>query len=71
MGDIITAEEFDRIFDRIVWIPVLKMQLEEIYKQPLLDFKINKFMCENTYKVYYQNQEYYIMTHDYVQSNIL
>ena len=71
MGDIITSEEFDRIFDRIVWISVLKKQLGEIYKQPLLDFKFNEFMCLNTYKVIYSEQEYYVMTHDYVQSDIL
>ena len=71
MGDIITSEEFDRIFDRIVWISVLKKQLGEIYKQPLLDFKFNEFMCLNTYKVIYSEQEYYVMTHDYDQSDIL
>jgi len=71
MVDNINAEEFDRIFDRIVWIQVLKNQLSEIYKQPLLDFKFNEFMCLNTYKVIYSEQEYYILTHEYVLSNIL
>ena len=66
MGDIITSEEFDRIFDRIVWISVLKKQLGEIYKQPLLDFKFNEFMCLNTYKVIYSEQEYYILNSEYL-----
>ena len=64
MGDIIDDIEFDRIYDKIVWIEKLDQELS-IFKQPLKDFVKNKFLCENTYKVYYDNQEYYILTEAY------
>jgi len=67
MGDIITSEEFDRIYDRIIWLGKLRRELE-IFKQPHRDFYLNKFLCENTYKVYYENQEYYIMSDAYYNS---
>lgn len=59
MSEIITAEEFDRIFDRIVWLEVLRYQVNNC------DFLFNKFLCDWTYKVYYDNQEYYILTDAY------
>jgi len=64
MGDIIDSHEFDRIYDRIVWLELLDKELS-IFKQPHKDFVKNKFLCENTYKVYYENQEYYILTDAY------
>ena len=64
MSDIITSEEFDRIYDKIVWIELLDKELN-IFKQPHKDFVKNRFLCENTYKIYYENQEYRIMTDAY------
>jgi len=69
MGDIISAEEFDKIYNKIVWIDKLKEELN-IFKADSRDFYFNKFLCENTYKVYYENQEYYIMTDAYFNSLI-
>jgi len=63
MGDIITAEEFDRIFDRIVWLKLLKEQVNNV------DFLYNKFLCDWTYKVYYESDEYYILTDAYYNLN--
>jgi hypothetical protein len=65
MSDIITPEEFDRIFDRIVWIGALRQELRRIWGEDKLDFYFNKFMCDWTYKVYYENQEYYVLTDAY------
>ena len=69
MGDIISPEEFDQIYNKIVWIDKLKKELD-IFKQPYKDFLFNKFLCENTYKIYYENEEYYIMTDAYFNSLI-
>lgn len=69
MGDIIRPEEFDRIYNKIVWIDKLKKELD-IFKQPYKDFIFNKFLYENTYKIYYENEEYYIMTDAYFNSLI-
>lgn len=63
MGDIITAEEFDRIFDRIVWLKLLKEQVNNV------DFLYNKFLCDWTYMVYYESDEYYILTDAYYNLN--
>ena len=62
MGDIINGEEFDIVYDKIVWLELLDKELD-VFKQPHKDFVKNKFLCENTYKVYYEDQEYYIL-HD-------
>ena len=56
MGDIITAEQFDEIYDRIIWLE--KLMKEVNYNH----FLFNKFLCDWSYKVYYENQEYYILT---------
>ena len=61
MSEIINSEKFDEIYDKIVWIENLDKELN-IFKQPLKDFVKNKFLCDNTYKVYYENQEYHILT---------
>lgn len=68
MGDIITPEYFDEIYDRICWIGKLKKELS-FFKAPLNEFLFNKFICENTYKVFYEEEEYYILTDAYC-SNI-
>jgi len=59
MGDIITAEEFDNIYDRIIWLE--KLMKEVNYNH----FLYNKFLCDWSYKVYYENQEYYILNDAY------
>ena len=64
MGDIIDDIEFYKIYEKIVWLENLDKELD-IFKQPLKDFVKNKFLCENTYKVYYENQEYIILTDAY------
>jgi len=69
MGDIITTEEFDKIYNKIVWLHKLKEELN-IFKKPHRDFLFNKFLCDNTYKVYYENEEYYIMSEAYFNSLI-
>ncbi len=46
MGDIITPEEFDKIYNKIVWIDKLKEELN-IFKTDCRDFYFNKFLCEN------------------------
>jgi hypothetical protein len=69
MGDIISPEEFDKIYNKIVWIDKLKKELD-IFKQPHRDFLFNKFLCDNTYKVYYENEEYYVLTDSYFNSLI-
>ena len=67
MGDIIDSDQFDRIYDKILWLEILDEELS-ILKQPHKDFVKNKFLCENTYKVYYENQEYHILTDAYYNS---
>jgi len=59
MGDIITAEQFDEIYDRIIWLEKLMKEVNYNY------FLYNKFLCDWSYKVYYENQEYYILTDAY------
>ena len=67
MGDIIDSDQFDRIYDKILWLEILDEELS-ILKQPHKDFVKNKFLYENTYKVYYENQEYHILTDAYYNS---
>mgnify|MGYP003652959854 CR=1 FL=1 len=64
MGDIINSKKFDELYNRIVWVELLDKELD-IYKQPLKDFVKNKFLCKNTFIVYYENQEYRILTEAY------
>ena len=45
MGDIITPEEFDKIYNKIVWIDKLKKELN-IFTQPHKDFYFNKFLLQ-------------------------
>ena len=64
MVHIITADEFDRIYDNIVWEKILKKELN-IYKQPLKDYLFNKFIIKNTYRISYENNDYYVLTDAY------
>ena len=68
MSDIIDAEEFDRIFDRIIHPEKLDMSM--IYLTPSMrKFYVEKFLKENCYKVYYDNQLFYVLTDAYVYSH--
>ena len=61
MSRIIESEEFDRIFDSIVYPEKLEMSM--LYLSPAQrQYYVTKFLKENCYKVYYDNQLFYIMT---------
>jgi len=65
MSEIINGEEFDRIFDRII-------HPETLYKDVYYMNRVNRniyveqFLKENCYKVYYDNQLFYVLTDGYV-----
>ena len=62
---IIDNEEFDRIFDRIIYPE--KLHLDMFYlSQAQRNFYVEKFLRENTYKVYFDNQSFYVMTDAFV-----
>lgn len=62
---IIDNKEFDRIFDRIVHPE--KLHLDMFYlSQAQRNFYVEKFLRENTYKVYFDNQLFYVMTDAFV-----
>jgi hypothetical protein len=67
MSEIINSKKFDEIYDKIVWIENLDKELN-IFKEPLKNFVKNKFLCENTFKIYYENQEYHILTDAYYKN---
>jgi hypothetical protein len=65
MSEIIDSQEFDRIFDRIVYPE--KLHLDMFYlSQAQRNFYVEKFLRENTYKVYFDNQLFYVMTDAFV-----
>ena len=76
MSQIIDAEEFDKIFDRIVDPDKLHLNIFYMSKANR-NMIIENFLSENCYKVYYENQLFYILTdsymdsQEYVKSNIL
>jgi hypothetical protein len=69
MSEIIDAEEFDRIFDRIIHPEKLHMSM--IYlTESMRNFYVEKFLKENCYKVYYDNQLFYIMTDAFCRTGV-
>jgi len=60
MSDIIDAEEFDRIFDRIIFPEKLKTDMFYMSEE-MRNHYVSKFLCENCYSVYYENEKYYVM----------
>lgn len=68
MGDIITPEEFDKIFDRIVDPDKLKLNMLYM-SEANSNMIIERFLSKNCYKVYYENQLFYILTDSYMYSN--
>jgi hypothetical protein len=64
MSEIIDSEKFDEIFDKIVYPE--KLILDNYYmREADRNRKIEKFLRENTYKVYYENQLFYVLTDSY------
>lgn len=61
MSDIINAEEFDKIFDRIIHPETLIKQVFYMSKANRNLF-VENFLRENCYKVYYDNQLFYVLT---------
>ena len=68
MGDIITPEEFDKIFDRIVDPDKLKLNMLYM-SEANSNMIIERFLSKNCYKVYYENQLFYILTDSYISSH--
>lgn len=61
MSEIIEPEEFDRIYDRIIHPEKLAMSMLYL-PQAKRNYFVEKFLKENCYKVYYENQLFYVMT---------
>ncbi len=60
MSDIITSEEFDRIFDRIIFPD--KLRTDMFYMtEAMRNYYVEKFLKKNCYSVYYENEKYYVM----------
>lgn len=67
MSEIIDSEKFDEIFDKIVYPE--KLIIDYYYmREADRNKKIEKFLSENTYKVYYENQLFYILTDSYLNN---
>ena len=64
MGEIIDSEKFDEIFDRVIYEEKL---FREFYNGNEADTNmlVEKYLNNNTYKVYYENQLFYILTDSY------
>lgn len=60
MSEIINGEEFDRIFDRIIHPEKLHSDMFYMSKE-IRNMYVEKFLKENCYKVYYENQLFYIL----------
>ena len=68
MSEIIDSEKFDEIFDKIVYPE--KLILDNYYmRETDRNEKIEKFLRENTYRVYYENQLFYVLTDSYFYNN--
>jgi hypothetical protein len=64
MSEIIDSKKFDEIFDKIVYPE--KLIIDNYYMREVdRNEKIEKFLRENTYKVYYENQLFYVLTDSY------
>lgn len=61
MSEIIEPEEFDRIYERIIYPEKLEMSMLYL-PSGQRKYYVEKFLKENCYKVYYENQLFYIMT---------
>ena len=61
---IINGEEFDRIFDKIIHPETLH---KDVYwmSEANRNVYIENFLRENCYKVYYDNQLFYVLTDAY------
>tara|TARA_B110000285_G_C14558234_1_gene352331 strand:+ start:66 stop:299 length:234 start_codon:yes stop_codon:yes gene_type:complete len=60
-SEIINSEKFDEIFDRVIYEEKL---FREFYNGNEADTNmlVEKYLNNNTYKVYYENQLFYILT---------
>ncbi len=66
MSEIINGKEFDRIFDRIIHPDKLRTDMFYM-SEPMRNYYVEKFLKENCYKVYYDNQLFYILTDGYIK----
>ena len=64
MSEIINSEKFDEIFDRVIYEEKL---FREFYNGNEADTNmlVEKYLNNNTYKVYYENQLFYILTDNF------
>jgi len=65
MSEIIEQEEFDRIYDRIIYKEKLEKDMWYL-SQAQRNYYVEKFLKENCYKIYYENQLFYVMTDAYI-----
>jgi hypothetical protein len=65
MSKIIEQEEFDRIYDKIIYKEKLERDMWYL-TQAQRNYYVEKFLRENCYKVYYENQLFYILTDAYI-----
>jgi hypothetical protein len=67
MSEIIKPEEFDKIFDKIIYPQKLRKEISKLFVQRKADInnKVDIFLKENCYRVCYENQEFFVMTDTY------
>ena len=61
---IVSGEEFDKIFDKIIHPETL---YKDVYwmSEAIRNRYVENFLSENCYKVYYDNQLFYVLTDAY------
>jgi len=60
MSIIINDKEFDEIFDRIIYPEKVLMSMIHL-KEADRNYLLCKFLSENCYEVYYENQKFYVL----------
>ena len=60
MSIIINDEEFDKIFDRIIYPEKILMSMIHL-KEADRNYLLDKFLSENCYEVYYEDQKFYVL----------
>jgi hypothetical protein len=67
MSEIIDELEFDKIFDRIVYPEKLVSDMWYL-SQAQRNLYLEKFLKNNCYKVYYDNDLYYVLTDAHIST---
>ena len=65
MSIIINDKEFDEIFDRIIYPEKVLMSMAHL-KEADRNYLLGKFLSENCYEVYYEDQKFYVLIDDVV-----